>query len=34
MRKHMRPGYPDERHHSSTALFGDRRFDDRRVRND
>jgi hypothetical protein len=34
MRKHMRPGYPDEHHHSSTALFGDRRFDDRRVRND
>jgi hypothetical protein len=34
MRRHMRPGYPDEQHHSSTALFGDRRFDDRRVRND
>ena len=34
MRKHMRPGYPDEHHHSSTALFGDRRFDDRNVRND
>jgi hypothetical protein len=34
MRKHMRPGYPDEHHRSSTALFGDRRFDGRRVRND
>jgi hypothetical protein len=33
MRKHMRPGYPDEHHHSSTALFGDRRFDDRRLQN-
>jgi len=34
VRKHMRPGYPDEHHRSSTALFGDRRFDDRRVRSD
>ena len=34
IRKRMRPGFPDEHHHSSTALFGDRRFDDRRVRND
>ena len=33
-RKHMRPGFPDEHHHSSTALFGDRRIDDRRLRGD
>ena len=32
IRKHMRPGFPDEHHRSSTALFGDRRIDDRRVK--
>jgi hypothetical protein len=30
MRKHMRPGFQDEHHSSSTALFGDRRIDSRR----
>jgi hypothetical protein len=34
MRKHMRPGYPDEHRPSSTALFGDRRIDSRRVKED
>jgi len=34
MRKHMRPGFPDEHHSSSTALFGDRRIDSRRVKGD
>ncbi|HEY7604172.1 MAG TPA: hypothetical protein VH760_07910 [Gaiellaceae bacterium] len=32
IRKHMRPGFPDEHHPSSTALFGDRRIDGRRVK--
>jgi hypothetical protein len=31
IRKRMRPGYPDEHQRSFTALFGDRRIDDRRV---
>jgi hypothetical protein len=34
MRRHMRPGFPDEHHSSSTALFGDRRIDSRRVKGD
>jgi hypothetical protein len=34
LRKHMRPGFPDEHHPSSTALFGDRRIDSRRVKGD
>ncbi len=34
MRKHMRPGFPDEHRHSSTALFGDRRIGNRRVKAD
>jgi len=34
MRRHMRPGFPDEHHSSSTALFGDRRMDSRRVKGD
>jgi hypothetical protein len=32
-RKHIRPGYPDEHHHSSPALLGDRRIDARRTKN-
>ena len=34
IRKHMRPGFPDENHRSSPALLGDRRIDDRRVKTD
>jgi hypothetical protein len=34
IRKHMRPGFPDEHHYSSTALLVDRWIDDRRVRSD
>jgi hypothetical protein len=34
IRKHMRPGFPDESHRSSPALLGDRRIDGRRVKND
>jgi hypothetical protein len=30
--KHMRPDFPSEHQRSSTALFGDRRIDDRRVK--
>ena len=29
IRKYMRPSFPDQHHRSSTALFGDRRVDDR-----
>jgi hypothetical protein len=32
LRRHMRPGFPDEHHYSSPALLGDRRIDARRVR--
>ena len=34
LRKHMRPGFPDEHHYSSPALLGDRRIDLRRVKTD
>jgi hypothetical protein len=34
IRKHTRPGFSDEIRRSSTALFGDRRIDDRRVKRD
>ncbi|HZO62711.1 MAG TPA: hypothetical protein VFB35_06985 [Gaiellaceae bacterium] len=32
LRKRLRPGYSDEHRHPSTALFGDRRIHDRRVK--
>jgi len=34
MRKHMRPGFSEEHHSSSTALFGDRRITGRRLKED
>ena len=34
LRRHMRPGFPDEHHYSSPALLGDRRIDFRRVKTD
>jgi len=32
IRKHLRPGYPDEHRHPSPALFGDRRISTRRAK--
>jgi hypothetical protein len=34
LRRHMRPGFPDEHHFSSPGVLGDRRIDFRRLKTD